>query len=54
MKIQSTEIVCPECEAKKGDWCKEILTNKVRPGYLLMHTSRVKELQIVKQTDIIK
>jgi hypothetical protein len=54
MKVQTTEIVCSECGAKKGDWCKEILTNQVRPGYLLMHTSRVKELQIVKQTDIIK
>lgn len=43
MKVKSVHVICPDCGAKSGDWCRE-LNGKVRGGYLLMHPSRLNKM----------
>jgi len=51
MKVKSIEVVCPECEAEEGEWCRDLVFGirvGVRGGYLLMHSSRTVEKETVQ------
>lgn len=40
--LDVTDIHCPECHAKPGDWCTS--GNMVRGGALLTHPARTREV----------